>query len=320
MLEFFILLINFLILVVPVLLSVAFFTVYERKVLAYIQRRRGPNVVGIFGLLQPFADALKLLVKENLVPRTSRVALFFLSPILSLTYALIYWTLIPISFFSSSLDFSFAMLLVFALSSLGVYAVLLAGWSSNSKYAFYGSLRAAAQMISYEVAMSLHTMLIYAIAGSFRLTDIVLAQEFVWFFHSLFPFFIMYFVSCLAETYRTPFDLAEAEGELVAGYNVEFGSASFALFFIAEYGNMLFYSYLTVVLFFGGWLSFFSIDSYFLSFFLILKVLFFCFMFIFMRAILPRFRYDQFMFLGWKVFLPVSLGLFIIFSILFLLI
>lgn len=295
-----------LLLIVPVLLSVAFLTLAERKVLGAMQRRKGPNTVGFFGLLQPFADALKLLIKETVLPSMSNKFLFILAPLITLTLSLFGWSVVPFGeeFFLIDLDLSLLFFLM--VSSLGTYGILLAGWSSNSRYGFLGSLRSAAQMISYEVSMGITLLTVVLSSGSFNLIDIVEAQRYVWFVVPHLPCFFIFFISVLAETNRPPFDLPEAEAELVSGYNVEYSSVGFVLFFVAEYSNILLMSFLNSIFFFGGWF-FFGFES---VFFLLLKVIFFLFLFIWVRAALPRFRYDQLMTLGWKVFLPVSTGWF----------
>ena len=301
---------NFLSIILPILVSVAFLTLLERKILSSIQRRKGPNVLGFFGLLQPFADGLKLFLKETIVPSQASQLIFLLAPLITLTLSLLGWTVIPFSknFVYSDLDLG--LLYIFAISSLNVYGIIIAGWSSNSKYAFLGSLRSAAQMVSYEVSLGLVIITVLLCTGSLNLTRIVEAQKTVWFALPLFPMFIIYFVSALAETNRTPFDLPEAETELVGGYNVEYSSLAFALFFLGEYANMILQSSMLTILFLGGWLSPLDLSPFNLipgSIWFILKVCFFLFLFLWVRATLPRYRYDQLMRLGWKVFLPLSL-------------
>lgn len=302
-----------------VLLSVAFFTLVERKVLSGMQRRKGPNIVGYYGILQPFADALKLLIKETVIPGIANKYLFMFSPIFVLFFALINWAVIPVGEFLVYSDLNIGILYLFAVSSLNVYGIIISGWSSNSKYSFLGSLRSAAQMISYEVSIGLIFINVLLCVGSLSLIDIVDFQKNIWLIVPLFPSFLMFLVSILAETNRPPFDLPEAEAELVSGYNVEYSAVGFALFFIAEYANLLLMSGLTVILFMGGWHSFFYLDvflgEYFPSFyyysffgvFFFLKLLIVAFFFVWVRAAFPRFRYDQLMYLGWKVFLPLSL-------------
>jgi len=300
-----------LIIVVPLLISVAYFTLAERKVIASIQRRRGPNVVGIWGLLQPLADGLKLLVKETIFPSNANVVIFILAPVLTFLLSLMGWAVIPFGHNMVLSDLNIGLLYIFAVSSLGVYGILTSGWSSNSKYAFLGALRSAAQMISYEVSIGLIIISVLLCVGSLNLSKIVIAQESIWYIIPLFPVFLMFFISALAETNRAPFDLPEAEAELVAGYNVEYSAMGFALFFLGEYANILMMCALCSILFLGGWLPLLKT----LPFTLIpgplwfgLKVSFMAFVFIWVRAAYPRYRYDQLMRLGWKVFLPLSLA------------
>jgi NADH-quinone oxidoreductase subunit H len=297
-------------LIIPLLLAVAYLTFAERKVIGAIQLRRGPNVVGPFGLLQPFADAIKLLRKETIIPYASNPILFILAPIITFSLSLAAWAVIPFDAGWVFADINVGILYLFAISSLGVYGIIIAGWASNSKYAFLGSLRSAAQMVSYEVSMGLIIITVLICVGSLNLTKIVEAQKQIWFAIPLFPMFIIFFISALAETNRTPFDLPEAEAELVAGYNVEYSSMSFALFFLGEYANMILLSAMTTILFLGGWLPPINIFPFTLIpgfIWFILKICFFLFVFLWVRATLPRFRYDQLMRLGWKVFLPFSL-------------
>lgn len=300
--------------VVPLLISVAYFTIAERKIMGAIQRRRGPNVIGLIGLLQPLADGLKLFVKEILLPSNANVNIFLFAPGLSFVLSLIGWSIIPFSEGVVLCDLNLGILYLFTISSLNVYGILFAGWSSNSKYAYLGALRSAAQMISYEISIGFTVLNVILCAGSFNLSNIVISQQEIWFVLPLFPVFLIFYVSMLAETNRHPFDLPEAEAELVSGYNVEYSSMTFALFFLAEYANMLLMSCFSAILFLGGWLSFFSeisfifvFDSLWLSVKIILGTLFF----IITRATLPRYRYDQLMSLGWKCFLPLTLGYFI---------
>lgn len=295
--------------IVPILIAVAFYTLVERKILSAIQRRKGPNVVGVFGLLQPFADALKLLAKETVFPSVSNKMLFVASPLISFVLSLLGWVVIPFDLGVVLSDLHLGILYMFALSSLNVYAIIIAGWSSNSRYAFLGGLRSSAQMISYEVSIGLILINVLVCVGSLNLTNIVLFQQTTYFIFPLFPLFGMFFISALAETSRSPFDLPEAEGELVAGYFVEYGSVVFVLFFIAEYANIILMSSLTVILFFGGWLPILYSESYFPGlFWFVFKLSFFLFFFVWVRAALPRYRYDQLMQLGWKVFLPLSVS------------
>lgn len=304
-----IILIKILIIIVPLLLSVAFFTLAERKILGAIQRRRGPNVVGAYGLLQPLSDGFKLLVKETVLPSSSNKLIFVLSPMLTFVISLMGWAVIPYDKYSILAEMNIGILYLFAMSSLGVYGIIMSGWSSNSKYAFLGALRSTAQMVSYEVSIGFIMITIVICCGSFNLQNIIEHQKNIWFVIPFFPLFLMFFTSALAETNRHPFDLPEAEAELVSGYNVEYSAMGFALFSLGEYANMLMMSSINVVLFFGGWLSplgFFSFIPG--SFWFGIKICFFVILFVWMRAALPRYRYDQLMGLGWKVFLPISLA------------
>lgn len=311
--------IKYLSIIVPILLAVAFLTLLERKILGGIQRRKGPNLIGYWGLLQPFADALKLILKETIIPSVSNKFLFFFAPILTFSLSLMTWLVIPFGYGFVLSDLNIGLLYIFAISSLSVYGIIIAGWSSNSRYAFLGALRSSAQMISYEVSIGLILMTIIVPVGSLNLTEIVLFQQnSVRFIIPFFPCFLLFLISMLAETNRPPFDLPEAEAELVSGYNVEYSSAGFALFFIGEYANMIFMSSLCVLLFFGGW-SFFNFQFLFQNFFGLfifsIKVLIILFFFILVRAAFPRYRYDQLMRLGWKVFLPLSFTYLLIISI-----
>lgn len=319
--------------IVLLLVAVAYFTIAERKVMAAIQRRKGPNVVGVLGLLQPIADGAKLVFKELLIPTRSDSYIFLVAPILILVLSMINWSIIPTSIglamntietvtmneYSSEWlslvntsrvgDLSYGLLMILAISGFNVYGIIIAGWSSNSKYAFLGALRSAAQMISYEVSLGLLLLPVILLAGSLNFTDIVMAQAKTgWFVLPLLPCAIMFFISMLAETNRAPFDLPEAEAELVAGYNVEYSSIIFAMFFLGEYTNMLLMATIIVLLFFGGWLPVVSILGFMPGFWLSIKVIIFCFLYILVRAALPRYRYDQLMEIGWKLFLPLSLG------------
>ncbi len=300
-----------LLLVVPLLLSVAYLTLAERKIIGWMQLRRGPNRTGFLGLLQPIADALKLIFKEPIIPRGANKFLFLLAPIITFSLAMIGWAAIPIDNFVIA-NLNIGVMYVLAISSLGVYGIIIAGWASNSKYAFLGAIRSAAQMVSYEVAIGLCIICVLLTTGTLNLTEIVNAQKEMPFYMDLllFPMFVVFFISILAETNRHPFDLPEAESELVAGYNVEYSSMPFALFFLGEYANMILMSSFTVLLFMGGWLPPFKLE--FLNFipgfiWFILKIMFCLFIFIWVRASVPRFRYDQLMRLGWKVFLPFTL-------------
>ena len=287
---------KYLIILVPLLVSVAYLTIIERKVIGAIQRRRGPNVVGLLGLLQPFADAVKLLVKEDIIPKYASGFIFILAPIIVLTLSITAWSVIPLDFSVVASDLNIGVLFVFAVSSLGVYGIIIAGWSSNSKYAFLGALRSAAQMVSYEVSMGLILMSAIIYSGTLNLTDIVLHQQYIWYCIPMWPLSVMMFLSLLAETNRAPFDLPEAEAELVAGFNVEYSSMGFALFFLGEYANIILMSVFIVLIFFGGWLGFGSIFPTWLWFGL--KLSFFLYLFIAVRSAYPRFRYDQLMKLG----------------------
>nr|NP_044754.1 NADH dehydrogenase subunit 1 [Reclinomonas americana]AAD11869.1 NADH dehydrogenase subunit 1 [Reclinomonas americana] len=298
-------------LVLPLLICVAYLTLLERKVIAAMQQRKGPNVVGVFGLLQPLADGLKLLLKETIVPTRANSAIFILAPILTFMLSLVSWAVIPIDDGMVIADLNIGLLYILSVSSLGVYGIITSGWSSNSKYAFLGSLRSAAQMVSYEVSIGLIIITVLMCAGSLNLTQIVRCQESMWYIIPLFPLFVMFFISILAETNRSPFDLPEAEAELVAGYNVEYSAMGFALFFLGEYANMILMCSMCTILFLGGWLAPLNILPFTLipgSIWFGLKVVFLLFVFIWVRATFPRYRYDQLMRLGWKIFLPFSLG------------
>jgi len=296
--------------VVPLLLAIAYFTYAERKVLAYSQLRKGPNVVGPFGLLQPIADGLKLLMKETVIPSGANRIVFVAAPIVTFTLALVAWAVIPFGYGVVISNINVGILYLFAISSLSVYGIIMAGWASNSRYAFLGALRSAAQMVSYEVSIGFVLVTVLLCAGSLNLTDIVLAQQHVWFVLPLLPMAVIFFISALAETNRAPFDLPEGESELVAGYFVEYSAMTFALFFLGEYGNMILVSAVTTILFLGGWLPPFGIPPFTwvpAPIWFLLKTAFVMFCILWMRATFPRFRYDQLMRLGWKVFLPFSL-------------
>ncbi len=304
---------------VPLIIAVAYFTYAERKIIGYIQNRLGPNRVGWYGLLQPFADTLKMLLKEIVVPSNASPFLFFLAPLLSLMAAFAVWAVVPFSENFVIADIDAGLLYVLALTSMGVYGVIIAGWASNSKYAFLGAMRSAAQIVAYEIAMGFALVGVLMAGGSLNLSAIVLAQEGTsvlgWFVWPLFPLFMVYFISGLAETNRAPFDVAEGESEIVAGFHVEYSGIAFGLFFLAEYANMILITALTVIFFFGGWMSPFAgipgLDGTFIGqssfFWMAIKMAFFMFCFLWARATFPRYRYDQIMRLGWKVFLPVTI-------------
>ena len=297
-------------LLVPVLIAVAYLTWAERKVLAAMQMRKGPNVVGPFGLLQPFADALKMLMKETIIPSGASRLLFIAAPMLTFVLAMLAWAVIPVNDGWAIADINVGVLYLFAISSLGVYGIIIAGWASNSKYAFLGALRSAAQMVSYEVSIGFVIVTVLLCVGSLNLTEVVRAQENLWFAIPLFPMFVIFFISALAETNRAPFDLPEGESELVAGFFVEYSSMSFALFFLGEYANMILMSALCVILFLGGWLPPLHIEPFTWvpgPIWFALKIALVLFFFLWARATFPRYRYDQLMRLGWKVFLPFSL-------------
>ena len=306
-----------LVIVIPLLISVAYFTLAERKIMGTVQRRKGPNVIGYLGLLQPLADGLKLFVKETILPSNCNITLFLLAPLLTFILSLIGWAVIPFSESAVLVDINVGIIYIFAISSLSVFGIIIAGWSSNSKYPFLGALRSAAQIISYEVSIGFIISTVALCSGSFNLTAIVISQERIWYIIPLFPMFILFSISMLAETNRHPFDLPEAEAELVSGYNVEYSAMTFALFFLGEYANMLLMSAFASVLFLGGWLPVLDTfpltlipGSLWFGFKIALGVLFFSLM----RAILPRFRYDQLMYIGWKCFLPLSLSYLILTS------
>ena len=301
--------------VIILLLCVAYLTLMERKVIGYMQLRKGPNINGPWGLLQPILDGVKLLLKEITTPAKAEKFTFFLAPMITFFLALIAWAVIPFSPNGALANINVGILYLLAISSLGVYGVIIAGWASGSKYPFYGAIRSSSQMISYEVSMGLIIICVLLLTGSLNLTEIVMAQQNMWFAIPLFPMFIIFFISTLAETNRHPFDLPEAEAELVAGFNVEYSSMGFAAFFLGEYANMILMSAITTILFLGGWLPPFA----FLSFipgalWMIIKIVFLLFVFIWVRAAIPRYRYDQLMRLGWKVFLPISIAMIVIVS------
>jgi NADH-quinone oxidoreductase subunit H len=298
--------------ILPLLGAVAYLTLAERKVIGAMQLRKGPNVVGPFGLFQPLADGIKLLTKETIIPAGANRFLFVFAPMLTFMLAFAAWAVIPVSDGWALADINVGILYLFAISSLGVYGIIIAGWASNSKYAFLGALRSAAQMVSYEVSIGFVLVTVLLLAGSMNMTDIVNSQKDGWYAVYLFPMFVVFFISALAETNRSPFDLPEGESELVAGYFVEYSSMSFALFFLGEYANMILMAALTTLLFLGGWLPPLSIPLLeavpgFIWF--VLKVSLVLFVFLWVRATFPRYRYDQLMRLGWKVFLPLSLAM-----------
>lgn len=302
-------LLQILIIIVPLLLSVAYFTLAERKIMGAIHRRRGPNVIGAYGLLQPLADGLKLLVKETVMPSSSNKILFVFSPMLTFVISLMGWAIVPFDEYAILASMNIGVLYLYAMSSLGVYGIIMSGWSSNSKYAFLGALRSTAQMVSYEVSLGFIMLTVVLISGSFDLQEIIYYQKDVWFIFPLMSGFILFFISALAETNRHPFDLPEAEAELVSGYNVEYSAMAFALFSLGEYGNMLMMSAFNTILFFGGWLPPFEFLGFLPgSFWFGIKMCFFVILFVWVRTALPRYRYDQLMGLGWKAFLPTSIG------------
>ena len=297
-------------LLVPVLVSVAMIVWLDRRIWAFVQKRQGPNVVGPFGLLQSLADALKYIFKEVIIPSSSNKVIFILAPIVTMTLALISWAVIPFSATQVLADINVGILYIFAVSSLGVYGIIMGGWASNSKYPFLGAIRSAAQMVSYEVSIGVIIINVLLCVGSLNLNDIILAQENLWFIIPLFPMFVIFFISALAETNRPPFDLPEAEAELVAGYQTEYSGMMYAMFWLGEYANILLMCAMGSILFLGGWLS--PIDLYPFNLipgaiWMIFKILFLFVLFALVKAIVPRYRYDQLMRLGWKIFLPLSL-------------
>jgi len=312
------LLLKILAIVVPLILTVAYYTYFERKVIGYMQVRIGPNRIGPWGLFQPFADVFKLLLKEIVLPANANKFLFLLAPVLSLAPAFAVWAVVPFDDLMVLADIDAGLIYILAMSSLGVYGLIIAGWASNSKYAFLGALRSTAQMVSYEVAMGFSLVGVLILAGSLNLREIVLAQQggiFDWFWLPLLPLFTIYLISGVAETNRAPFDVAEGESEIVAGFHVEYSGAAFAVFFLAEYANMILISGLTAIMFAGGWLSPFQgvpyLSDTFLGqgsiFWFLSKTVFFMFLFLWWRATFPRYRYDQIMRLGWKVFVPITI-------------
>jgi len=313
-----ILVLKILAIVVPLILAVAYYTYFERKVIGYMQIRLGPNTIGPYGLFQPFADVFKLLLKEIVLPENANRVLFLMAPVLALAPAFLVWAVVPFNDFLVLADIDAGLLLILALSSLGVYGPIIAGWASNSKYAFLGGLRSAAQMVSYEIAMGFALVGVLIVAGTLNLREIVLAQQggvFDWFWLPLLPLFLIYNISGVAETNRAPFDVAEGESEIVAGFHVEYSGAAFAVFFLAEYANMILISALSTILFAGGWLSPFEgipvLEDTVLGegsiVWFLAKTVFFMFLFLWWRATFPRYRYDQIMRLGWKVFVPITI-------------
>jgi len=297
-------------LLVPVLVSVAMIVWLDRRVWAFVQKRQGPNVVGPFGLLQSIADALKYIFKEIIIPSSANKVIFILAPIVTMTLALVAWAVIPFSSTQVLANINVGILYLFAVSSLGVYGIIMGGWASNSKYPFLGAIRSAAQMVSYEVSIGVIIINVLLCVGSLNLNDIVIAQQNLWFIIPLFPMFVIFFISALAETNRPPFDLPEAEAELVAGYQTEYSGMMYAMFWLGEYANILLMCAMGAILFLGGWLSPIEVYPFTLipsALWLILKILFLFILFALVKAIVPRYRYDQLMRLGWKVFLPVSL-------------
>ncbi len=297
-------------LLVPVLVSVAMIVWLDRRVWAFVQKRQGPNVVGPFGLLQSLADALKYIFKEIIIPSSSNKVIFILAPIVTMTLALIAWAVIPFSATQVLADINVGILYLFAVSSLGVYGIIMGGWASNSKYPFLGAIRSAAQMVSYEVSIGVIIINVLLCVGSLNLNDIVVAQQNMWFVIPLFPMFVIFFISALAETNRPPFDLPEAEAELVAGYQTEYSGMMYAMFWLGEYANILLMCAMGAILFLGGWMSPIDVYPFTLvpgALWLILKILLLFILFALVKAIVPRYRYDQLMRLGWKVFLPLSL-------------
>ena len=297
-------------LLVPVLVSVAMIVWLDRRIWAFVQKRQGPNVVGPFGLLQSLADALKYIFKEVIIPSSSNKVIFILAPIVTMTLALVSWAVIPFSTTQVIANINVGILYLFAVSSLGVYGIIMGGWASNSKYPFLGAIRSAAQMVSYEVSIGVIIINVLLCVGSLNLNDIVIAQEELWFVVPLFPMFVIFFISALAETNRPPFDLPEAEAELVAGYQTEYSGMMYAMFWLGEYANILLMCAMGSILFLGGWLSPIEIYPFNLipgAIWLIFKILFLFILFALVKAIVPRYRYDQLMRLGWKIFLPLSL-------------
>ena len=308
-------LLSYLALVVPLLVAVAFFTLYERHILGAVMRRQGPNVVGFYGLFQALADGLKLFIKESIMPKSANVVIYILSPIFTFALAVAGWVVFPVGEGAMLSDFRLGVLYIFAISSLSVHSVIMAGWSSNSKYAFLGGLRSAAQRISYEVALGSCLVSILIVTGTLNFSNLVETQSGLWLMFPLFPVRLIFFVTTLAETNRHPFDLPEAEAELVSGYNVEYSAMGFALFFLAEYANIILMSGLSALFFLGGWLPPISLFSFIPGPILFaFKTIIFVTIFVLVRATLPRYRYDQLMRLGWKVFLPLTLAFIVVYA------
>lgn len=320
--KYLIIIIQTLLIVIFILVSVALFTLFERKIMANIQKRKGPNVVGILGILQPFADGLKLLVKETILPSRANKTLFIIAPISSLFLSLISWSVIPFDSFNVFANLNFGILYIFAVSSLNVYSIIFAGWSGNSKYSFLGTLRSAAQMISYEVSIGLIIICVLIVSNTLNFLKLIQAQTYIWYIIPLFPLFLLFYISILAETNRPPFDLPEAEAELVAGYFVEYSAMTFAQFFLGENINIIMVCTLAAIFFLGGW-NFYPLLNPFSNMLIgkviyIIKIIFFLFSFVWVRVTFPRYRYDQLMRLGWKIFLPLTLALALFISSCFL--
>ena len=308
------LILEYLLIILPVLIRVAYMTLVEREILGSIQRRKGPNVVGPSGILQPLADGLKLMLKEIILPTNVNTFLFILAPVITFTGTMLYWAILPLSKGVTYTDFNVGVLFFYAISSLAIYGIILAGWASNTKYPFMGSIRSTAQMVSYELSIGTVFAVIFLCTGSLNFTKIVLAQQYIWFCIPLFPLFIIFLIALLAECNRHPFDLPEAEGELVSGFNTEYSAMGFALFFIGEYGNIIVMSTLISILFCGGWLPLFGLTCIPGIIWLCLKICFFISFYVVVRGAYVRFRYDQLMRIGWKSLLPLCFGWFIFIS------
>jgi len=306
-----ILILEYLFIILPILIGVAYMTLVEREILGSIQRRKGPNVVGISGFLQPLADGLKLMLKEIILPNNVNTFLFVLAPVITFAGTQLYWTVLPLSYGISYTDLNIGVLFFYAISSLAIYGIIISGWASNTKYPFMGSIRSAAQMVSYELAIGTIFAVIFLCTGSLNFTKIVLAQKYIWFCIPLFPLFIIFLIALLAECNRHPFDLPEAEGELVSGFNTEYSAMAFALFFIGEYGNIIVMSTVISILFCGGWLPLFGLTCIPGGVWLCLKIAFFVSFYVVVRGAYVRFRYDQLMRIGWKSLLPLCFGWFI---------